>query len=172
MKPAIGQDIFFVSYSLHSCFSELTEFVEYVKPTSVKGNLSSSHVNINPCQTLHQTCCIGEENSKQCSRFDEKGPTMSVLKHDVSMQCCDIVNEDGIHSKDMGIHMSVLEHDVTLHCCHIVNENGTHISKDNCFCSKGEGRKRLRKASYMRAQRAWAMLRKRRGGGAFLWSET
>lgn len=172
VKPAIGQDIFCVSYSLHSCFSELKEFVEFVKPTSMKGNLSSSHVNINPCQTLQQTCCIREETSKQFSRFDKKGSTMGMLQHDGSMQCCDIVNEDGIHRKDMDIHTSVLEHDVTLHCCHIVNENDTHTSKDNCFCRKVKGRKRLRKASYMRAQRAWAMLRKRRGGGAFVGSET
>ncbi|KAI5078575.1 hypothetical protein GOP47_0006246 [Adiantum capillus-veneris] len=48
-KNQMGEKyIYCVPYSLHCCFSELEEFLRYIKPLSVKGNLSSSNVNVSP----------------------------------------------------------------------------------------------------------------------------
>lgn len=95
VKRIGGADIFCVPYSLHSCLSELKEFLRFVKPQCVKGNLSSSFLS------------TGHLLEKQS--FYEYKASCSAIKSNVGTieQYLHIVNRDATPEKSTHICKSV-----------------------------------------------------------------
>ncbi|KAJ4839656.1 hypothetical protein Tsubulata_026449 [Turnera subulata] len=58
------QYIFSVQYSDHSCFSEIQDFVELVKPTNLKGIVSSSSCYVDPLYYLGRLCGIHQVSER------------------------------------------------------------------------------------------------------------
>ncbi|ERM98376.1 5' exonuclease Apollo [Amborella trichopoda] len=87
----VHQYIYKVPYSLHSCFSEIQEFIKLVQPSIMMGNLSSSFCYVNPNHFFGYMCrdidasahckylkpeCIAEgkvvygESTVECAQFN------------------------------------------------------------------------------------------------------
>lgn len=139
-------DIFFVPYSLHSCFSELKEFLEFVKPTSVRGNLKSSSYDINPRHHFQHLCHMHVQNVRQFqSNVELRRPKFNVLEQDGCSNCFDSKVEGS--NCDTQVYGSV-----------------------DCQINRLD-RRRLRKAATIRSRKAWTALRKRRGGGILVYPD-
>ncbi|XP_051135264.1 uncharacterized protein LOC127254281 [Andrographis paniculata] len=51
-----GKYIYVVPYSAHSCFSEIKDFVELLRPINIKGIVSSASCHIDPCYYFDHLC--------------------------------------------------------------------------------------------------------------------
>ncbi|KAK4355860.1 hypothetical protein RND71_024831 [Anisodus tanguticus] len=64
--------IYTIPYSDHSCFSELQKFVEFLKPTNIKGIVSSSASNVDPLYHFGSLCRIQQASELLCQRLKSK----------------------------------------------------------------------------------------------------
>ncbi|GFP93757.1 5' exonuclease apollo [Phtheirospermum japonicum] len=55
-KSNHNEYIFVVPYSDHSCFSEIQEFIELLRPINIRGIVSSSSCHIDPCYYFDHLC--------------------------------------------------------------------------------------------------------------------
>ncbi|KAL3624719.1 hypothetical protein CASFOL_031387 [Castilleja foliolosa] len=55
-KTNHNEYIFVVPYSDHSCFSEIQEFIELIRPINIRGIVSSSSCHIDPCYYFDHLC--------------------------------------------------------------------------------------------------------------------
>ena len=156
-KPFVKKKIFFVSYSLHSCFLELRDFIEFVNPISIKGNTHLSYVDINPQSLYHakvQSICSQrdlEVNNKH-ETFHHNGNLASGNIETMSSTLHSIVQMD--KGKASG-HLHIVDGD-------------SNKKRDGDYRRKLRSRISLRKIACLRSKHAWAMLRKRKGGGSLI----
>ncbi|XP_068658605.1 uncharacterized protein [Aristolochia californica] len=63
----LHQYLYSVSYSDHSCFSEILELVSILQPSHMRGIVSSSFCYVNPSRYFGHLCGISRNNDPSCS---------------------------------------------------------------------------------------------------------
>lgn len=74
--------IYVVPYSDHSCFSEIKEFIELLRPVKVKGIASSSSCYIEPCYYFNHLCGTEQAMWRIQQQKLEKGLVMDKTEED------------------------------------------------------------------------------------------
>ncbi|GJW90908.1 5' exonuclease Apollo [Tanacetum coccineum] len=89
------QYIYTVPYSDHSCFPEILEFVKFLRPSNIKGIVSSSSSYIDPCYHLRNI--IGSSSLYQHPVIEEERKSVEgKCKSDLA---CNSFTEDKLKSK-------------------------------------------------------------------------
>ncbi|KAK9284150.1 hypothetical protein L1049_023318 [Liquidambar formosana] len=66
------QYIYTVPYSDHSCFAEIQEFIKLVRPTNMKGIVSSSSCYVDPLYYFGRLCGANQPPQRLRQRFERK----------------------------------------------------------------------------------------------------
>lgn len=82
----LHQHLYSVPYSDHSCFSEILEFIKFIKPSNMKGIVSSSVCYVNPSHYFRDLCkdIQDRQQADRSSESVEIIQSKSVSGHDKS----------------------------------------------------------------------------------------
>eukprot|EP00268_Persea_americana_P014014 TRINITY_DN16207_c0_g1_i3.p1 TRINITY_DN16207_c0_g1~~TRINITY_DN16207_c0_g1_i3.p1 ORF type:complete len:432 (+),score=71.61 TRINITY_DN16207_c0_g1_i3:145-1440(+) len=79
----LHQRLYSVPYSDHSCFSELQEFIKFVKPAKMRGIVSSSVCYVNPSYYFRDLC----EDSQYHQQVDQSSESVEVIQSESFSGC-------------------------------------------------------------------------------------
>lgn len=79
----LHERLYSVPYSDHSCFSELQEFIKFIKPAKMRGIVSSSACYVNPSYYFRDLC----EDSRDHQQVDQSSESVEVIQSESVSGC-------------------------------------------------------------------------------------